>query len=121
MFPVQLAVSALVWAALVVLLVRRRGALLARAARIPRARRVGAALLLLAGSIVLLGLGMAALGTGGLTPRGLTWWAWPLITLVGGAFVALQTAALVPLVLNAVEPVTPRGARASDTQSPDRP
>ena len=120
-FPAQLAVSAIVWAATIALLLRRREALLARMGGLSRGRRAGVALGLLAASVVALLLGMGALALGGLTPRGLSWWGWPLITLVGAAFVVLQTVALVPLGLNAAEPVTREGDGSSDSMDADRP
>lgn len=121
MFLAQLAVSAVVWAFVVVRLVRDRDALTRRAAAQTSAVRARTAILKLAASILLLGLGMAALTKGGLTGRGLSWWGWPLITAVGAAFIVLQTGALVPLVLNAVRPVTRGDDRPSDTIDPNRP
>lgn len=121
MFPAQLIASALVWAVVVFALAKRRPALFARMSEISRGRRVWVAVGLLAGSVALLAFGMGALAFGGLTPRGLTWWGWPTITAIGAAFVVLQTLALVPLLLNAVEPVTSRDPKASDTVDADRP
>lgn len=114
MFLAQLAASMLVWAATVVALVRRRDALIAAARALSRPRRAAAAAGRLVLSVVVLGLGMFALAHGGLAPGGLTAWGWPLITVVGSAFVALQTTGLVPLVLNAATPVTREGDGSSD-------
>ncbi|GEM_PF-5409043 len=118
MFLAQLAVSMAVWAATVYALVRHREALLARMTEVPRGRRTAAALAGILSSIALLALGMGALGLGGLTPQGFTWWGWPLITLVGAGFVTLQTFALVPLVLNAV---TRERSESSDREDASRP
>ena len=79
------------------------------------------ALGLLSASVVALGLGMAALAFGGSTPKGLTFGGWVAITLSGAAFVALQTFALVPLMLNATQPVTRDDARSSDKGDASRP
>lgn len=121
MFPAQLAVSAVVWAFVIVRLARGREALTSRAASLSPGARARSAILKMIASVAVLALGMAALAHGGLTPGGLTWWGWPLITLVGAAFIVLQTGALVPLVLNAVQPVTRGGDESSDTMDSNRP
>lgn len=118
MFAVQLAVLIAIWAATVFVLGRRRESLLDRYRGVAPGRRVLLAVGFLLSSIVLLALGMAALAAGGLTPKGLTFWGWPLIAAVGSVFVLFQTLALVLLVLNAV---TRDDRRPSDKVDADRP
>ena len=120
MFAGQVAFSALFWAATVVALVRCRGAMIARTARVSQGRRALLAVGLLLASIVCLGLGMAVLAHGGLTPDGFTLGGWIAITTAGAGFIALQTVALVPLMLNATRPVTTDDARSSSKVDPER-
>ncbi len=121
MFALQLSGSALVWGVLITWLVRSRDALIARSAALPRGHRTRRAIVGLLVSFVVLAFGMGVLPHGGLTGTALSWWGWPLVTLVGAAFVALQSLALVPLVLNAIEPVTRDPDRSSDTIDVERP
>ena len=103
-FVAQLAVTVLVWAGAIVLLVRRRDRLLEASRKQTRGHRTLEALGMLLGSIVLLALTMVVLAQGGLTKDGFTLWGWLFTTGAGAAFVTMQTLGLVPLVLNAVTP-----------------
>ncbi|RYG17369.1 hypothetical protein EON82_23955 [bacterium] len=117
MFFVQLALTVLVWAATIVVMVRRRDRMMAAARAQTRGRRSLEAIGLLLASTVVLALTMLVLARGGLTKDGFTPFGWAVTALAGAAFVALQTMALVPLVLNAV---TVDRAGSSDTEESHR-
>ena len=112
-FAGQLTLSALVWAGTVYALVRSRETILFRMRKASSGRRTLFAIALLLASILMLGLGMAVLARGGLSSEGLTSSGWAAITIFGAAFIALQSAALVPLMLNATRPVTTDDGRSS--------
>jgi hypothetical protein len=111
MFPVQLALTLLLWAAAIAVLVRRRNRLMSASRAQSRSRRGMEAVGLLLASIVVLALTMVVLARGGMAKDGFTPFGWAVTTLAGAAFVTLQTLALVPLVLNAV---TTDGQGSSD-------
>lgn len=69
-----------------------------------RSRRGIEAIGLLLASVIVLALTMVVLARGGMTRNGFSPLGWAVTTLAGAAFIALQTLALVPLVLNAVTP-----------------
>ncbi len=111
MFVAQLFASILVWGGVIWALQRRRKALIDRFKPVPRGRRAASAVSLLLSSIAVLVLMMGALAGGGMVAGRFVWWGWIAATLGGAVFVALQTLALVPLVLNAV---TREGDGSSD-------
>jgi hypothetical protein len=81
-------------------------------------RGLFAAGLFLLGAAVMLG-GLLAVSSGkGLSPAGIAFWAWGLLTLVGLVFVHAQTLALALLVISAQEAVTRERAAASETSEP---
>ena len=118
MFVAQLALAVIVWSGVVFGLFRRRDALFEASRRLSRGARARQAILRLFGSLLAIGLALALLSQGGLTPRGFTFAGWIETTALGAGFIALQTTALVPLVLNAV---TREAPDSSDTVDADRP
>lgn len=96
----------------------RSGALRARMLRTPRRVRVLYGSVGLIGSAVGLLLGLSVIAAqGGLTPQGLTPWAWIATTLLGLGFVHMQTMGAAAMI-TLVQDESSRPRNASDPQRP---
>lgn len=93
---------------------RRSEALRRRLEGMPRSLRVLKGSLSLIGSVLVLGAGLAGLAAvGGLADGRLTLWAWPLVALLGLAFIHGQVTGAAALITLVLDRETPPSGRSS--------
>ena len=121
MIGVQAGASFVLWLAYGALLWRRAEAIRERSAGGTRTvRALQAAAMLFGGAAMLLSGLYGIESAGGFGPNGMAAWAWAAVTVLGLAFVHLQTLAAAKVVLLAQESVTPGGAATSTSQESEK-